>query len=192
MTVSHRISIRWPPSPATEPTSTIVLTSPSRRFVDLRLTLPPAQSLYWGFSGNSSYPTPTTGKWTHTIDSRSDIPGVDEGTLEVLENGNVLERGEMVDFDAPGEGRKVYEEVWRDEVLEGEERMAVVLETEGGCVVRVGGWCQGILKTGGKVVVERWRWGERVFGGEDGERVCADEVWEWEGEREGSWWLGRR
>lgn len=36
--ISIRESIRWLPDEASEPTSTIVLTSPSHRFVDLRIT----------------------------------------------------------------------------------------------------------------------------------------------------------
>lgn len=40
-TVSHRKYIRWHPDEASEPTSTLVLTSPQNRFVDLRILLPP-------------------------------------------------------------------------------------------------------------------------------------------------------
>ena len=78
----------------------------------------------------------------------------------------------MVDFEAPEEGRKGYEEVWRDEVLSEGERVAVVLETDGGCVVRVGEWCQGILKVGGEGE------GREVEGWEEG-------VWGWWGRGEG-------
>lgn len=150
-----------PPAEATEPTSTLVLTAPgTRRFVDLRLTpgsggrSGPAR-LYWGFAGTSWSPTPTSGRWEHAIDSRADDehdPIVDEGSLEVLENGDVLERGQMVDPDNPALGLRNYEELWRDEVLAAAgQRVSVVLETTGGIVVRVGRWCQGILKkeTGG-------------------------------------------
>jgi hypothetical protein len=35
--ISIRESIRWLPDEASEPTSTIVLTTPNRRFVDLRI-----------------------------------------------------------------------------------------------------------------------------------------------------------
>lgn len=37
--ISIRRYIRWLPDEASEPTSTIVLTSPGRRFVDLRVLL---------------------------------------------------------------------------------------------------------------------------------------------------------
>lgn len=40
-TVSHRKYIKWHPDEASEPTSTLVLTSPENRFVDLRILLPP-------------------------------------------------------------------------------------------------------------------------------------------------------
>jgi hypothetical protein len=39
-TISHRKFIRWLPDEASEPTSTLVLTSPAGRFVDLRVLLP--------------------------------------------------------------------------------------------------------------------------------------------------------
>ncbi|OAA63093.1 sodium/nucleoside cotransporter [Cordyceps fumosorosea ARSEF 2679] len=43
-TVSHRKYIKWHPDEASEPTSTVVLTSPENRFVDLRILLPPGGS----------------------------------------------------------------------------------------------------------------------------------------------------
>lgn len=39
--ISFREHIRWVPDEAGEPTSTIVLTSPQRRFVDLRILKAP-------------------------------------------------------------------------------------------------------------------------------------------------------
>lgn len=38
--ISIRDSIRWLPSAATEPTRTVVLTSPENRFVDIRVFRP--------------------------------------------------------------------------------------------------------------------------------------------------------
>lgn len=38
--ISVRESIRWKPDEASEPTSTLVLTSPGRHFVDVRILLP--------------------------------------------------------------------------------------------------------------------------------------------------------
>lgn len=125
-------------------------------------------------------PTPDTGKWIHELNSRSDQPGEDCGTLEVLENGDVLERGEMVDFD-DGKKKK-YEEVWRDEILGDRERRTVVLESKGeGLVVLVGKWCQGLLKRDGVAVVERWKEGKCEFRSEGFQgRLCPEEVWEQE------------
>ena len=40
MSISLRDFIRWLPDDASEPTSTIVVTSPGRRFVDIRALLP--------------------------------------------------------------------------------------------------------------------------------------------------------
>lgn len=37
--ISFRKFIRWLPDEASEPTSTLVLTSPEKRFVDIRVTL---------------------------------------------------------------------------------------------------------------------------------------------------------
>jgi hypothetical protein len=96
----------------------------------------------------------------------------------VLENGDILEKGEMVDFD---DGKKKqYEEVWRDEVLAVKERRTVVLESEGeGLVILVGKWCQGLLKRGGVTVVERWREDKLVFRSEGFQgRLCPEAAWE--------------
>lgn len=42
--ISIRKSIRWLPGEAEEPTLTVVLTSPARRFVDLRIVKPAASA----------------------------------------------------------------------------------------------------------------------------------------------------
>jgi hypothetical protein len=80
--------------------------------------------------------------------------------MRKLDNGDILETGEMLDFD---DGMvKTYEEVWRDE--DTRPGVAVVMELVGdveraGLVVRVGKWAQGIVKilTTGVTVTERWR-----------------------------------
>lgn len=85
--ISIRRYIRWPPSPPQEPTSTIVLTSPARRFVDLRILDPtpaeaaaqqqqqdqatttvllPATRLDWAIAGTSESWTRTTTTTTTT------------------------------------------------------------------------------------------------------------------------------
>lgn len=40
MDISIREGIRWVPDPFTEPTSTLVLTSPGKHFVDVRILKP--------------------------------------------------------------------------------------------------------------------------------------------------------
>jgi hypothetical protein len=99
----------------------------------------------------------------HDIDLRGDEPAEDAGTMVKLPNGDWLEEGEMLDFD---DGKvKKYEEIWRD--LHIQPTVAVVLDlntaTAAGRVVRVGGYCQGIIKVRGAVTCERWAWNGRVW-----------------------------
>ncbi|KAK3324407.1 hypothetical protein B0T19DRAFT_443822 [Cercophora scortea] len=51
--ISHREYIRWLPEGSSEPTSTIVLTSPERRFVDLRILRAPSSSPYYASDSSS-------------------------------------------------------------------------------------------------------------------------------------------
>ncbi|KAK3379056.1 hypothetical protein B0T24DRAFT_145050 [Lasiosphaeria ovina] len=128
--ISIREYIRWLPDAASEPTSTIVLTSPGRRFVDLRILNPPpgqqAQGserlplsrLDWAIAGTSeSWPleaSPSTGsanegasraQWRHWIDSRTaDTRGlVDEGVNypQPPDGAKTLEKGRMVNPASP-------------------------------------------------------------------------------------------
>lgn len=104
----------------------------------------------------------------HTVDSRSDNPVEDSGSLEQLANGDWLEKGEMLDFD---DGKiKEYEEVWRDSDVVPRISTVLVLEEEAGktfqiysaadaakgTIIRVGNYCQGIMKVKGEVTCERW------------------------------------
>ena len=79
-----------------------------------------------------------------------------------------LERGRMVN---PVTGLETaYEEVWRDEEAavvsdpEGRAVACMVLRTEDaarerrGLVVRVGQYCQGLLREGDCIAAERWAW----------------------------------
>ncbi|KAI1495608.1 hypothetical protein F5X99DRAFT_402938 [Biscogniauxia marginata] len=129
--ISIRESIRWLPEPASEPTSTVVLTSPGRRFVDVRLLRPspdkgaigetegelPISRLDWAFAGYSHSETRNGTKhcfWRHFVDSRSGDPDevTDEGDMFPREDGLTLETGRMVN---PATGRETdYEEVWAD------------------------------------------------------------------------------
>ncbi|KAK3294193.1 uncharacterized protein B0H64DRAFT_418175 [Chaetomium fimeti] len=145
--ISIREYIRWLPEEASEPTSTIVLTTPNRRFVDLRIlesgssvnvgkavltdhvTLPLSR-LDWAIAGTSSSSMiPSKGdqgqeikhsQWAHWIDSR------------VVDCDGVVDEGDM--FDDPSDpsltletGRMLnpatgvetdYEEVWRSDPIQ--------------------------------------------------------------------------
>ncbi|KAI0603119.1 hypothetical protein F4775DRAFT_587647 [Biscogniauxia sp. FL1348] len=129
--ISIRESIRWLPDPASEPTSTVVLTSPGRRFVDIRILRSkpgtaetseeifgevPLSGVDWAFAGFSQSERRDDGSrhcvWRHFVDSRSGIAdGVaDEGDMFPRADGRQLETGRMVN---PATGRETdYEEVW--------------------------------------------------------------------------------
>ena len=179
------------PEKAEEPTSTIVLTSQTSHFVDVRIYIDGFEKLKsnrsgniassileWAFAGKSStvqrsleneIDKPQHSVWEHWIDSKSDNPSVDEGDMWPQANGDVLERGTQ---RHPVTGLECeYEELWRDLEVEvvGEEKqcVSIVLKTEDtaavikGLVVRVGSWCQGILKVGSKFTIERWEWSSK-------------------------------
>ena len=103
--------------------------------------------------------------WDHWIDSKSDEPESDEGDMTVQEDGTVLEEG--INEDAASGSKEHYEELWEDLPVEpfGEQqnRSSVVLKADSsedqvkGLVLKIGGWCQGILKNNRGLTVERWR-----------------------------------
>ncbi|KAM5538588.1 hypothetical protein V8D89_007617 [Ganoderma adspersum] len=176
MSISERLYIRWFPDEASEQTSTLVLTARNRQFVDLRLFKPedpsgPFTLLEWGLAGRS-VGTPSHGVWIHDIDSRTEHPHdeTDEGDMfpQPEHPDVVLERGKMRHPES-GEIRE-YEEAWKDPpvLAVAGRRLSVVLETKPnasgaratGMVVRVGQFCQGILRVGAVIVVERWAWTE--------------------------------
>ncbi|KAL8373933.1 hypothetical protein RB599_000906 [Gaeumannomyces hyphopodioides] len=143
--ISIRRYIRWPPAMPQEPTSTIVLTSPARRFVDLRIldptpaeaaaqqqqqqqTLLPASRLDWAIAGTSESWTRTTAggeavtrsRWTHWIDSRVAAGADPAGATD---EGDMFPQGEGAN-ETLERGRMVnpatgveadYEELWADE-----------------------------------------------------------------------------
>ena len=131
--------------------------------------------LEWAFGGQSrtegartenGQQKPAHAVWEHWVDSNSDDPPTDEGDMWARPNGDVLEQGKMI---KPGTGLvTTYEELWRDLEVElvGQEKTctSVVLRAQDdgkglrGMVIRVGGWCQGILKVGNDVTIERWQW----------------------------------
>lgn len=140
--VSLRRHIKWGSEPASEPTSTLVLTSPGKFFVDIRvlrsaladtesgprdadspLHLDPEQ-LDWAIGGTSSsvnlptQPDGTTASRTtfrHWVSSRTLEPeaAADEGDMFPQPDGTTLEKGSMVN---PATGLDTsYEELWDDQ-----------------------------------------------------------------------------
>ncbi|KAK2596650.1 hypothetical protein QQS21_006271 [Conoideocrella luteorostrata] len=183
--ISIRKSIRWLPGEAEEPTSTIVLTSPQRTFVDLRIlkdaegqsqghALPP-ERLDWAIAGTSSSSTRCIdgqqvehSRWEHWIDSRTSAPenASDEGDMYPQLDGTTLEKGRMVNPETGVD--TAYEEVWDDEDVSpggGPAHVCVVLRYENGAdrglVVRLGRHCQGFMKIAGQISLERWCWEEK-------------------------------
>lgn len=144
-------------------------------------TVQKLEQLEWGLAGvSSSEPKKgpkgediSHGIWKHWIDSRSpDAEGVhDEGDNYPLPNNEVLEMGSMVN---PETGKVTdYEEKWLDVKLESTEGKGgkvdcVVLELRDdasharGLIVRAGQYCQGIIRVGDAVSVERWAWDEET------------------------------
>ncbi|KAK5046054.1 hypothetical protein LTR84_008511 [Exophiala bonariae] len=114
---STRISIRWPPAAASEPTDTLVL-SIGDYYVDLRVTKAD-QSIDWALAGQRLVlsENPLKVKFTHPLDSHY-VAGEEEGEPDIgeftkLPNGDDLETGVMT---APHLGGKImpYEEIWRE------------------------------------------------------------------------------
>ena len=120
-------------------------------------------------------------------------------------NGDVLEVGRM---ERPETGELAdYEELWSDpapEMIHGESAFTcIVLKAETddptakGMIIRVGGWCQGILKLADKVTVERWKWtkanGDTGSEGTSNTPLEAYNKWErvnedmWQSSGQGKW-----
>jgi hypothetical protein len=136
------------------------------------------RGLEWAFAGTSestaaSY-EPSSGalkapahtEWTHWVDSQTLDEVKDEGYMYPQPDGTVLEKGEMVRRET---GKVTsYEEVWEDydpEITGKDEKVAeVVLRCEDvrkgvkGVMARIGGWIQGVLRTGQDITVVRWQW----------------------------------
>ncbi|KAI1180051.1 hypothetical protein F4777DRAFT_599004 [Nemania sp. FL0916] len=123
MSISCRNWIRWLPDAASEPTSTMVLTSPERRFVDIRILRGLGEEyagLDWAFAGYSTSEPVGNGvqhcTWRHVADSRMQTldgaEAIDEGDNHPLEDGRTLETGRMMN---PATGELTdYEELWTD------------------------------------------------------------------------------
>lgn len=131
--------------------------------------------LEWAFAGTShtepAVPEPGNTKpwrsvWKHWVDSKSDDPKPDEADMWPQPNGDTLEKGSTRDPDTGVVSE--YEELWAELPVEktgaDEGFFSVVLQLQDdvrsakGLIVRVGQWCEGLLKIGSDVTVERWKW----------------------------------
>ncbi|QRW10476.1 NAD-dependent histone deacetylase SIR2 [Ceratobasidium sp. AG-Ba] len=166
------------PAPVPDEESVLVLTAPSGHYVDIRIKLPdsvacptdstdpgsittttalaslspfndPAavplgSSDYWAFAGLASRtPDGKGGRWSRIVDSRTPVidPSgeTDEGQEETLPNGDTKETGVMAG--------KEFVEVWR--LLDvGSDPQAWVATRDGGVIVRVDEWAQGVTRVG--------------------------------------------
>ncbi|KAL8784899.1 MAG: hypothetical protein Q9213_003712 [Squamulea squamosa] len=186
--ISRRKHYRTVPGEPSEPTSTIVLTSPRGYYVDIRvcnkqqahLSSDPKTfngQLQWAFAGTKEtlqIGGRTISTWHHPIDSLSDDPKPDKGEMIELEDGDTLEKGETVDEET-GEVVR-YEELWEELPLDSMKKEAgpvcIVLKIDeahgvegSGMVIRIGGYCEGIFKDSQGITIERWEWVEGEGGG---------------------------
>ncbi|GKU02217.1 hri1 protein [Fusarium langsethiae] len=186
-TISIRKFIRWLPDEPSEPTTTLVITSPRlKRFVDLRILLPdndstsqddtlPFSRLDWAIAGttvSTRKPDPSGDLTSHStfhqwISSRELVN--DSGFMYPQPGEDLtLEKGSMVNPDTGVD--TAYEELWHDATptaVPGEPDVrALVLQTEDekagvrGCVVRLGRHAQGLIRVGREIALERWEWTE--------------------------------
>ena len=130
----------------------------------------------WAFAGRSRTTSDGARKdgmlqlshtvWDHWIDSKSNNPGPDEGDMLVQEDGDIVERG-MQKHPMTGEDVE-YEELWHDLEVEAfgkkGNRSSLVMRVEApehnvrGMAIKIGGFCQGILKAEDALTIERWEW----------------------------------
>lgn len=133
--ISTRQHIRWGCDAPSEPTSTLVITSPGRHFVDIRIlktayhdapsAMLPLASLDWAFAGSSSSyqitrpdgAQATHAVFKHWVDSRTAEPEAitDEGDMlpDPSDAQLISETGTMVN---PETGIITeYQELWRDQ-----------------------------------------------------------------------------
>ncbi|CAK7231242.1 hypothetical protein SEUCBS140593_007860 [Sporothrix eucalyptigena] len=192
--ISIRQSIAWLPAPHSEPTSTVVLTSPGRWYVDVRILLSKDgaflgdSELEWALAGTSESTAVTSGVsdcvWRHWVDSRHEDADtqVDRGRNTDQADGSVLETGAMVN---PATGHiQNYEEVWQDTDVPADSRCVVLQHEAGpdrGLTIVLGGYCQGILRAKDGVTVERWeqttdRSWKRVYRSGAGQLPCGQLV----------------
>ncbi|KAG8529950.1 uncharacterized protein KY384_005431 [Bacidia gigantensis] len=193
------------PGESIEPTSTIVLQSKDAYFVDIRIITEDhhkenhvftGATLQWAFAGRSRNSKETKNEngelmrwhtvWDHWIDNQSDAAVSDEADMRLQEDGLVLEEGVNVDTHTGLEQK--YEEMWEDLPVEAfgkkGNKSSIVVRGEDpgkrvkGLVVKVGGWCQGILKDEEQLTAERWRRREQTELLEDCQGVTRQKNWD--------------
>jgi hypothetical protein len=139
---------------AYEDTSTLVLTSRGRHFIDIRFALgdnPTGGDSYWAFAGTSEVTFPSAGRkdqrreegfrdggemveipymahcvWKHEMDSKGSNDA-DEGDMYLLGNGQCIEVG--VSTSGPTGKLQMYKEYWEAVELD-EDASCVVARTE--------------------------------------------------------------
>ncbi|KIJ60924.1 hypothetical protein HYDPIDRAFT_116612 [Hydnomerulius pinastri MD-312] len=136
-TVQTRLSIARPPSPPTEDSDVLVLSSRSTLhdsstvgssvlYLDLRLFLPVTKSasINWAFAGlRETIPLleeqaeAVRYRWEHTIDSHGSGEPPDEGTMvkRIEENGEEVEVETGVGLNPETGKMGPYEEVWKEQ-----------------------------------------------------------------------------
>ena len=129
--------------------------------------------------------------WDHWIDSRTNDPESDEGDMWVQANGDVLEKGKNRD-PVTGEATE-YEELWHDLQVEAfgkkDNRSSLVMRADEaernirGMAIKIGGWCEGILKVEDELTVERWEWKPR----DSASNVASTEASEEDGRTFNDW-----
>ncbi|KAG5638401.1 hypothetical protein H0H81_000178 [Sphagnurus paluster] len=127
---SLRLSIRWLPDEASEPTRTIVLTGARTGvFIDTRF-LKGTRDIDWAFAG-----------YRFTDPSSDEVE--DSGTNTTLPDGNILEVGEMIN---PATRKMTpFEEIWLDQEERDEKTVLFVKNISGtSWQARVGDWQTGL------------------------------------------------
>ncbi|KAJ9625437.1 hypothetical protein H2204_010410 [Knufia peltigerae] len=190
--VEIRRGLSFDYDPPTENHSVVVLTAPSGRYVDVRFASGSKDDRYEGikksdgFNGFATAGLSTSWlpggtdscpeydcvahvKWEHPIDSSREF-GVDGADMYLLSNGDVMEVG----FLTVKGKTKMFKEYWLGAKLSSSEPSFLVVETAkeqhnpdsggNGLIMRIDGYCQGILQTDTEFYAERWQF-QQVNGG---------------------------
>lgn len=203
--ISTRRGIAWGLDPRKEDSSVLVLTSPTRYYVDIRYALVgnPTGGPFWAFGGQVTYTALPAldegpgvgirGEWNHPIDSMGNTDGVDRADLFTLDNGDQIEVGLLENPETGKEDR--FMEYWTKpasldispEVADTPYTVAVLHHDQklAGLAIRVGDFAQGIrqvVRPESGVLTARWtytsesgRWQEAAIG--DGKEDDIPMLW---------------